>query len=130
MYDYPASTKKDANGNLLQPIALGLSFYSTPTGPGGLAATSNGGVFNFSLNVANPNSPPQLVSQMSGVTINSLPAASTTGSGGTTDTGTGGGGQITTENVPEPLSVVVWGSLAGAGLLRRRASQKRRGTAL
>jgi hypothetical protein len=124
VYDF-LNTPKDANGNVLQPTALGLSFYGQ-----GLAALSNGGVFNFSLAVANQSSPPQLVSQTPGVTITLQPAATTTGSGGTTDTGTGGGGQITTENVPEPLSLLVWGSLAGAGLLRRRASQKRRGTAL
>jgi hypothetical protein len=129
VYDF-LNTPKDANGNLLQPIALGLSFYTTPSGPGGLAAASNGGVVNFSLDVANPNSPPQLVTNLSGVSITLQPAASTTGSGGTTDTGTGGGGQITTENVPEPLSVLVWGALAGAGLMRRRASQKRCSTAL
>jgi hypothetical protein len=52
VFDFLASTK-DSNGNPLQ--ALGLSFFGQ-----GLAA---GGILNFSLNVANQSTPPQLVSQ-------------------------------------------------------------------
>ena len=61
VYDYLASTK-DQNGNPLQ--ALGLSFYGQ-----GLASLANGGILKFSLDVADRNSPPQLVSQTPGVSI-------------------------------------------------------------
>ena len=63
VYDFLASTK-DSNGNPLQ--ALGLSFFGQ-----GLAA---GGILNFSLNVANQSTPPQLVSQTPGVSITLDPA--------------------------------------------------------
>jgi len=123
VYDF-LNTPKDANGNLLQPVALGLSFYNNAGQ--GLASLANGGILNFSLNVANQNAPPQLVSQTSGVSIALQTASSTSGSGAT-DTSSGGGGtQVTTENIPEPLSVLVWSALAGAGLLRSRALRKSR----
>lgn len=116
VYDYLASTK-DANGNPLQ--AFGLSFYGQ-----GLASLANGGMLNFSLAVANQNAPPQLVSQTPGVSITLQPADSSTGTGGT-NTGTGGG-QASSNETPEPLSVLVWSALAGAGLLRSRVLRKPR----
>jgi hypothetical protein len=116
VYDYLASTK-DANGNPLQ--AFGLSFYGQ-----GLASLANGGMLNFSLDVANQNAPPQLVSQTPGVSITLQPADSSAGTGGTS-TGTGGG-QVTSNEIPEPLSVLVWSALAGAGLLRSRVLRKPR----
>ena len=73
VYDYLASTK-DANGNPLQ--AFGLSFYGQ-----GLASLANGGMLKFSLDVANQNAPPQLVSQTPGVSITLQPADSSTGTG-------------------------------------------------
>ena len=89
VYDF-LNTPKDTNGNLLQPIALGLSFYGQ-----GLASLANGGILNFSLNVANQNAPPQLVSQTPGVSITLERAASTSGSGSSdTNSGGGSGGQI------------------------------------
>ncbi len=124
VYDF-LNTPKDANGNLLQPIALGLSFYNNASSQG-LASLANGGVLNFSLNVANQNAPPQLVSQTKGVSITLEQGASTSGSGSSDTSSGGSGGQITTENVPEPLSVLVWSALAGAGLLRSRAARKSR----
>ena len=63
VYDYLANTPAQ-NGQPLQ--ALGLSFYGQ-----GLASLANGGILKFSLDVANPSSPPQLVSQTPGVTISS-----------------------------------------------------------
>ena len=77
VYDFLASTK-DANGNPLQ--ALGLSFFGQ-----GLAA---GGILNFSLNVANQSTPPQLVSQTPGVSITLDPATSTGSSGSNGSSGT------------------------------------------
>ena len=98
--------RRTQNGNPLQ--ALGLSFYGQ-----GLASLANGGILKFSLDVADQNSPPQLVSQTPGVSITLQPATATTGSGDT-GTGTGGGTTITTENMPEPLSVLVWSALGGS----------------
>lgn len=106
VYDYLASTK-DSNNNPVQ--ALGLSFYGQ-----GLAA---GGILNFSLNVANQSTPPQLVSQTPGVSITLDPATSknSTGSSGSSSSS----GTVTTAaEMPEPLSLLVWSALAGAGLLR------------
>jgi hypothetical protein len=122
VYDYLASTK-DQNGNPLQ--ALGLSFYGQ-----GLASLANGGILKFSLDVANQNSPPQLVSQTPGVTIALQTSDTSTGSTGDSGTGTNndGGTQIGTANIPEPLSVLVWSTLAGAGLLRARRGRNRRPT--
>ena len=113
VYDYLASTK-DANGNPLQ--ALGLSFYGQ-----GLASAVNGGILNFSLNVTNQSSPPQLVSQTPGVSIALQPSDSSSSS-----TKTGTGTTITVAETPEPLSILVWSALAGAGLLRARAVRKSR----
>src|SRR5262249_21646064 len=110
VYDFLAT--KQVSGQTVQ--ALGLSFYGQ-----GLAA--NGGL-NFSLNVANQSAPPQLVSQTKGVTITLDPASSSTSSQSTT------GG--TTSEVPEPLSVLLWSVLAGAGLLRARATRRSNQVAL
>jgi hypothetical protein len=116
VYDYLASTK-DANGNPLQ--AFGLSFYGQ-----GLASLANGGILKFSLDVANQNEPPQLASQTPGVSIAlQQPTESSSGTGGM-NTGTGGGTTITTDNIPEPLSVLVWSALAGVGLLRSRSFRR------
>jgi hypothetical protein len=116
VYDYLAkSTDKDGN-----PLQLfGLSFYGQ-----GLASLANGGMLKFSLDVADQNAPPQLVSQMTGVSITLQPADSSTGTGGT-NTGTGGG-QGSPSETPEPLSILIWSALAGAGLLRLRILRKPR----
>lgn len=110
VYDF-LSTITD-NGQPLQ--ALGLSFYN-----GGLAA---GGIVNFSLNVANVSSPPQLVSQNTGVTITLDTASSSSGSSPQTS--------VNHSEVPEPLSLVLWSTLAGAGLLRVYSSRRARRVAL
>jgi hypothetical protein len=106
VWDYLASTVQ--NGQNLQ--ALGLSFYGQ-----GLAAS---GVLNFSLNVANVNDPPQLVSQTPGVTI-TLDAASST-----TSSATSSSSALNADSVPEPLSLLLWSTLIGAGLLRARALRR------
>jgi hypothetical protein len=101
VYDFLAS-KTDGNGQPLQ--ALGLSFYGQ-----GLAA---GGILNFSLNVSNASSPPQLVSQTTGVSIalDQTPPASNHGGNG-----------VPAAQTPEPLSMLIWSVLAGVGLLHTRA---------
>ncbi len=115
VYDYLASTK-DANGNPVQ--ALGLSFYGQ-----GLAA---GGILNFSLNVANQSTPPQLVSQTPGVSIALDPAKSNSSSGTSGSNSSSSGTTITDAELPEPLSVLIWSALAGAGFLRVRALRQSR----
>jgi fibronectin-binding autotransporter adhesin len=118
VYDYLA--KGTENGNPVQ--VLGLSFYGQ-----GLASLANGGILNFSLDVANPSSPPNLVSQTSGVSIVPQTTDSSTGSSGNTGTGTTtGSGSVGALDTPEPLSVLVWSTLAGVGLLRLRVSRKPR----
>ncbi len=127
VYDYLASKDQngnpllDSNGNPLQ--ALGLSFYGQ-----GLASLANGGILKFSLDVTNPNSPPQLVPSSSDIKITLQTPATSTGSTGTTGTDNNGSGgtQIGTASIPEPLSVLVWSVMAGAGLLRARNWRKRR----
>ena len=104
VFDYLASTK-DSTGNPLQ--ALGLSFYGQ-----GLLAN---GILKFSLNIAKQSSPPQLVSQTTGVTISYDPPISTP----TPSTPTSGNNSI-----PEPLSLLVWAALAGAGLFRLRVPRR------
>jgi len=111
VYDFLAS--KTANGQTLQ--ALGLSFYGQ-----GLAA---GGIVNFSLNVANQSSPPQLSSQTAGVTIALNPTPATP-SGSNSNTG------VTDAQVPEPLSLLIWSALAGAGLFRARTLRRSNPVAL
>jgi hypothetical protein len=116
---YLGNFPSGANSTITQQ-ALGLSFYGQ-----GLAA---GGVLNFALtiNKSLANNPPQLESQTSGITIklekveDSSPSTSTTNGGATPAAGNGG-------NVPEPLSLLLWSALAGAGLSRaawaRRAAR-------
>jgi fibronectin-binding autotransporter adhesin len=118
VYDYLA--KGTENGNPVQ--VLGLSFYGQ-----GLASKANGGILNFSLDVANPSSPPQLlVSPTSGVSIALQTPDSSTGSSGNTGTGTtSGSGNVGALDTPEPLSVLVWSALAGAGMLRSRVLRKK-----
>jgi hypothetical protein len=111
VFDYLLSTT-DQNGNPLQ--ALGLSFYGQ-----GLAA---GGVLNFSLNVTNASNPPQLVSQTSGV---SIALDSTSSSGGATSSSSSSSSSTTSSiTTPEPLSLLLWTTLTGAGLLRARAMRR------
>jgi hypothetical protein len=112
VYDYLA-TSSNSSGQPLQ--ALGLSFYGS-----GIKA---GGVLNFSLNVTNGSSPPTLEwvtngsQTMSPFSPNPASATSTTG------TGTGTSPTEVVSN-PEPLSILLWSALVGAGLLRARAVRR------
>jgi hypothetical protein len=74
----------------------------------------------FSLNVANQSSPPQLVSQTPGVSIALDSSTTPNGGGGTGPTGT------VPESVPEPLSLLLWSALAGVGLIRGEALRRGR----
>jgi hypothetical protein len=112
VYDYLA-TSTDSNGQPLQ--ALGLSFYGS-----GIAA---GGVLNFSLEVTNVNSPPTLEwvnngsQTMSPFTPN--PVYGTTAA-------TSGSSTSDVNITPEPLSLLLWSALAGAGLVRTRCIRRNR----
>jgi hypothetical protein len=103
VYDFLAT--KEVNGQTVQ--ALGLSFYGQ-----GLAAN---GILNFSLNVANQSSPPQLLSQTAGVTITLTKATSSPSNQSNSGS---------TSEVPEPISLLLWSVLAGAGLLRAGAMRR------
>jgi hypothetical protein len=123
VYDYLTNAKE--NGTNVQ--LFGLSFYGQ-----GLASLTNGGILKFSLDVANPNAPPQLevLPPQGSTTPNATITlqSSDTSSGSTSDTGTStstGSGTIGTASIPEPLSVLIWSALAGAGLLRARVWRKR-----
>ena len=113
VYDYLATTKDATTGNPLQ--AFGLSFYPSLSGTGGgLASLANGGVLNFSLNVADPGTPPQLVSQTPGVSISLLPADSSTGSTGSTTGTTGTTGGNGSVQRPRYTRATVGGRLVGS----------------
>jgi hypothetical protein len=118
VFDFLANGTNPTTGQPEQ--ALGLSFYGQ-----GLAA---GGVLNFSLNVANASNPPQLQSQTSGVTITlDPPSSSTSSSSSSSSTSSSSSSSSSSENadsVPEPLSLLLWSVLAGAGLLRVRALRR------
>ncbi len=112
VYDFLLSTT-DQNGNPLQ--ALGLSFFGQ-----GLKA---GGVLNFSLNVTNANDPPLLLSQTSGVSIVlDATGSSTTNSSSSSSSSSSSTAQATT--TPEPLSLLLWTTLAGAGFMQARAARR------
>ena len=115
VWDYLANATQ--NGQTYE--GLGLSFYGQ-----GLAA---GGVLNFSLNVANVNDPPQLVSATSGVTITLDPTSSTSSSSSSSSSSTSSSSSssFTVDSVPEPLSILLWATLAMAGLLRARGMRQR-----
>ena len=111
VFDFLLSTT-DQNGQPLQ--ALGLSFFGQ-----GLAA---GGVLNFSLNVTNASDPPQLVSQNPNVSITLDSTGATTGSTSSTSTNSSSSStsSITAAtSTPEPLSLLLWTTLAGAGFMRQ-----------
>jgi hypothetical protein len=101
---------------------FGLVFFGS-----GLAANA---MLHFALNVnsalANDPSLLQLTSPTSGFTLTAAPdtdSGTGTGTGTGTNSGTDGG---SSPNVPEPLSIVVWSTLAGTGLLRVRAMRRAR----
>jgi hypothetical protein len=116
VWDFLASGTDPNTGKPIQ--GLGLSFYGQ-----GLAA---GGVLNFSLNVANANDPPQIVSQTPGVTITLDSTSSSSSSSSSSSTGSSGATSTDTENsVPEPLSVLLWAGLAAAGFVRARVMRQK-----
>jgi hypothetical protein len=110
VYDFLATTTP-SNGQPIQ--GLGLSFYGN-----GLQA---GDTLQFALNVANQSSPPQLNSLTQGVTITLDPPSTGGGSGSST---------TIADSVPEPLSLLLWSALAGAGLIRARGWRRTRRAAL
>jgi len=104
---------------------FGLVFFGS-----GLAANS---MLHFALNVnsalANNPSLLQITTPSSGFTLTPDPNSTTTtaGSGGTSSSG---GSTDTAQNVPEPLSVIIWSTLAGTGLMRVRAMRRARQMAI
>jgi hypothetical protein len=117
VYDYLAASTTSSG----QPVqALGLSFY------GGLTAGTS---LNFFLNVANASAPPQLGSQTAGVTITldspgSTTSSSSSSSSSSSTSSSSSSSTGTVDSVPEPLSVLLWATLAAAGLLRVRVMRQ------
>jgi hypothetical protein len=112
---YLGSIPSDPNATITQQ-ALGLSFYGQ-----GLAS---GGVLNFALTIdqALANNPPQLESLTPGISIK-LDGVENTSSQSSSSNGNGGAAPASGNGqVPEPLSLLVWSALTGAGLLRARRS--------
>jgi len=102
---------------------FGLVFFGS-----GLAANA---MLHFALNVnsalANDPSLLQLSTPSSGFTltpvVDAAPGTGTgTGTGGTTDGGA-------SQNIPEPLSIIVWSALTGIGLMRVRTMRRARQSA-
>jgi hypothetical protein len=120
VWDYLASGTNQNTGQSIQ--GLGLSFYGQ-----GLAA---GGVLNFSLNVTNADDPPQILSQTPGVTISLESNSSSSSSSSSSSTSSSSSSSssststVSVDSVPEPVSVLLWMSLAVAGLLRVRAMRQ------
>lgn len=112
---------KNATGSNGQPEQLfGLEFGQ------GLPANS---VFTFTLTTEGSlSTAPQLISQTTGVTINTI-SYSPSGSTPITDAGGGGSGGGS-GSVPEPLSLLIWSALACAGLWRVRAQRRSQPVAL
>ncbi len=113
----------DGSNNPLQ--ALALQFNN-----GGLQP---GGVLNFSLNTSPsltsalqfslPSTSSDVVIKTSTGTNVTTYETSSTGSGsggGGSGSGSGGGSGSGTATVPEPISLLVWSSIAGLGVMSRR----------
>ena len=97
---------------------FGLVFFGS-----GLAANS---MLHFALNVnsalANNPSLLQITSPTAGFTL--TPDTTTTGTPGGGDTG--GSTDHPVQNIPEPLSIIIWSTLTGTGLMRVRAMRRAR----
>jgi hypothetical protein len=103
-----------SDGTPITQQALGLSFYGQ-----GLAA---GGVLHFSLTVASSlaNKPPQL-DAVDPTSSQPLPYITITAD--PSNPVTTGGNPAPESQIPEPLSLLVWSALAGAGLMRAARSR-------
>jgi hypothetical protein len=94
---------------------FGLSFFGN--------GFSKSGQLDFSLNLGNSvTTAPQLQSLTPGVSIVALQ----TGTGSNATSGSSTSSAVTPQaTVPEPMSVVLWSTVAGLGLLRARRLQRR-----
>lgn len=102
----------DSSGQTQQ--LFGLSFFGN--------GFSKNGQLDFSLNMGSSvSTPPVLQSMTPGVSIVALPTSPAATTPTVTDTGSTGG-----TTVPEPMSVVLWSTVAGLGLIRARALRRRR----
>lgn len=110
--------KQDTSTSGQQQQDFGLVFFGS-----GLAANA---MLHFALNVnsalANDPSLLQLSTPSSGFTLTPV-VDSGPGTGTSTGGSTDGGAS---QNIPEPLSIIVWSALTGIGLLRVRAMRRAR----
>jgi hypothetical protein len=116
LFVYLANVPSDPNATITQQ-ALGLSFYGQ-----GLAS---GSVLHFALTIDKSltNNPPQLESLTPGITIKLDSVSDSSGTPATSQGGTPP--PPPPPNLPEPVSLMLWSALAGAGLLRARARGRR-----
>ena len=96
--------------------STGLSFYGQ-----GLASLANGGILKFSLDVTNPNSPPQLVPSSSDIKITLQTPDTSTSSTGTTGTDNNGSGG-TQIRYRQHTRAIICAGLVGHGRSRVAAS--------
>jgi hypothetical protein len=118
-----------SNGTPITQQALGLSFYGQ-----GLAAGSSL-TFSLTFDKAIVNGNPPQIPQFTVVDPKTLQPISSiqikydgvAGGSTGTDKGTGSGSTstVTAQNAPEPLSLLVWSALAGAGIRRFRGRGRR-----
>ena len=106
----------DSSGNADQ--LLGLSFFGN--------GFSKSGKLDFSLNLGSSvTTAPQLVSLTPGVSIAALSTSSGSSSSSSSTSGDSSSTNTTPQaTVPEPLSVVLWSTVAGLGLLRARLRRR------
>ncbi len=116
--------KQDTVNNGQTQQDFGLVFFGS-----GLAANS---MLHFALNVnsalANDPSLLKLTTPTSGFTLTANPESNNGGGNGTGGNNNGSGGSTDngSQNIPEPLSIIVWSALTGTGLLRVRAMRRAR----
>jgi hypothetical protein len=113
---------KDGTSASGQPEQMfGLVFFGQ-----GLQA---GGVLHFALSIdkALANNPPVLEAQTPGISIIPDPpatSASSSGDGGTSKSGGNGGSTQDGNQIPEPLSLVLWSAVAIGVAIRHRRSRR------
>ncbi len=111
---------------------LGLSFFGS-----GLKSLSNGGQLDFTLSVDKALGTPILTPTDPKIHVAALDLSSTTGSSTGTTTGTTTSGStsgttttttppVTTAQIPEPMSVVLWSAVMGGFALRANAYRRRK----
>jgi hypothetical protein len=130
----PLTILPDSHGFDASHLVVALKNATTSTGQAeqmfGLVffgqGLQQGGVLHFALNIdkALANNPPVLQATTPGISITPDPIATTPMSNGSAGTPSSNEPSATPAQVPEPLSVVLWSTLAGALVVRGRGLRK------